>query len=110
MPSVQIDRGAIKFMLKGADIMCPGLTSPGIYYLLNITGGRLPETNLPVGTVVIINAEGKETALAIGKLTKSVDNMYFILYNLRKSSNQGIGIQLIHFLGDGLWKSLKTKL
>ena len=26
---VQVDKGAIKFVLKGANIMCPGLTSPG---------------------------------------------------------------------------------
>ena len=30
LPSVQVDQGAIKFILKGADIMCPGLTSAGI--------------------------------------------------------------------------------
>lgn len=29
MPKVQIDTGAIKFILSGADIMCPGLTSAG---------------------------------------------------------------------------------
>lgn len=82
------------------------------WYFCNfvIVGGRLPETNLPVGTVVIINAEGKEHALAIGKLSKSVDDMYLFFIMFRKSSNQGIGIQLIHFLGDGLWNSLKTKL
>ena len=26
---VQVDKGAIKFVLSGAHIMCPGLTSPG---------------------------------------------------------------------------------
>ena len=34
MKSVQVDKGAIKFVLSGANIMCRGLTSPG---------GRLPE-------------------------------------------------------------------
>jgi len=34
MPHVQVDRGAIKFVLSGANIMCPGLTS---------AGGRLSE-------------------------------------------------------------------
>eukprot|EP00453_Perkinsus_chesapeaki_P002935 CAMPEP_0185919702 /NCGR_PEP_ID=MMETSP0924C-20121207/7159_1 /TAXON_ID=321610 /ORGANISM="Perkinsus chesapeaki, Strain ATCC PRA-65" /LENGTH=32 /DNA_ID= /DNA_START= /DNA_END= /DNA_ORIENTATION= len=29
MPLVRVDRGAIKFVLKGANIMTPGLTSPG---------------------------------------------------------------------------------
>ena len=29
MPQLQCDKGAIKHVLTGADIMCPGLTSPG---------------------------------------------------------------------------------
>jgi PUA domain len=29
MKKFQVDRGAIKFVLSGANIMCPGLTSPG---------------------------------------------------------------------------------
>ncbi|CAE7949086.1 mcts1 [Symbiodinium sp. KB8] len=29
MPKMQVDKGAIKFVLRGASIMCPGLTSPG---------------------------------------------------------------------------------
>lgn len=34
MKSVQVDKGAIKFVLGGANIMCRGITSPG---------GRLPD-------------------------------------------------------------------
>ncbi|CAK7900979.1 translation machinery-associated protein 20 [[Candida] anglica] len=84
-PRVQVDRGAIKFVLSGANIMCPGLTSPG---------AALPE-DLPVDTIVAVYAEGKETALAIGKLIMSTDEI--------KSKNKGIGIELVHYLGDGLW-------
>lgn len=29
MPKLRADKGAIKFVLSGAHIMCPGLTSPG---------------------------------------------------------------------------------
>lgn len=29
MKKLQVDRGAIRFVLAGANIMCPGLTSPG---------------------------------------------------------------------------------
>ena len=29
LPQMQVDKGAIKFVLSGANIMCPGLTSPG---------------------------------------------------------------------------------
>lgn len=85
-PSVQVDRGAIKFVLSGANVMCPGLTSPG---------AKLPEENLDVDTIVTIYAEGKENALAIGKLTMSTDDI--------KSKNKGVGIELLHYLGDGLW-------
>ncbi len=28
-PKMQVDRGAIRFILSGANVMCPGLTSPG---------------------------------------------------------------------------------
>lgn len=29
LPMQQVDKGAIRFVLSGANIMCPGLTSPG---------------------------------------------------------------------------------
>lgn len=43
MKSVQVDKGAIKFVLSGANIMCRGLTSPG---------GRLPD-GLKAGEPVV---------------------------------------------------------
>ncbi|CAH6719500.1 translation machinery-associated protein 20 [[Candida] jaroonii] len=85
-PKVQVDRGAIKFVLSGANIMCPGLTS---------AGGNLPEENLEKDRIVTVYAEGKEHALAIGRLLMSSDEI--------KSKNKGHGIELIHYLGDGLW-------
>lgn len=86
-PSVKVDRGAIKFVLSGANIMCPGLTSPG---------AELPDApGFENDTTVAIYAEGKEHALAIGKLIMSTEDI--------KSVNKGIGIELIHYLGDGLW-------
>ncbi|KAK6199519.1 PUA-like domain-containing protein, partial [Scheffersomyces amazonensis] len=85
-PRVQVDRGAIKFVLSGANIMCPGLTS---------AGAKLPEENMEVDSIVAVYAEGKETALAIGKLVMSIDDI--------KTKNKGIGIELLHYLGDGLW-------
>ena len=65
MHKVQVDRGAIKYVLKGADVMCPGLTSPG---------GRL-EMGLPSETAVAIQAEGKEHAVAIGITKMSTNDM-----------------------------------
>ena len=43
LPKVQVDAGAIKFILSGADIMCPGLTS---------AGGRI-SADLAQGAVVV---------------------------------------------------------
>lgn len=90
LPKIQVDKGAIKFVLKGADIMCPGMTS---------SGARLPEVNLPKDTVIAIYAEGKEHALAVGLTSMSTDEI--------KSINKGIGVRNIHVLGDGLWDVLK---
>lgn len=68
-----MDRGAIKFVLSGANIMAPGLTSKG---------GRLPdaENPLPKDTIVAIMAEGKQHACAIGYLLMDSEEMYLICY------------------------------
>lgn len=42
LPLEQVDKGAIRFVLSGANIMCPGLTSPGAKM-----------TPVPKGTVVV---------------------------------------------------------
>ncbi len=65
MVCVRVDKGAIKFVFKGADIMCPGVTS---------AGGLLP-ADLPEGAPVAVMAEGKEHALAVGILRMSSDEM-----------------------------------
>ena len=58
MKSIQVDKGAIKFVLNGADIMCQGLTSPG---------GQI--NDVKQDQIILIKAEGKEIPLAIGKMT-----------------------------------------
>lgn len=65
MPQLTVDKGAIKFVISGAQIMCPGLTS---------SGARV-EVTLDSGALVAIMAEGKEHALAIGSLLMSTDDM-----------------------------------
>lgn len=88
-PSIGIDRGAIRFVLSGATLMVPGLTS---------TGGRLPSADqvLKEGEVVAITAEGKEEACMVGVLKMSTEDM--------KQKGKGIAVEAGHFLGDGLWK------
>ncbi|KAF1837552.1 translation machinery-associated protein 20 [Decorospora gaudefroyi] len=96
---LRIDRGAIRFVLSGATLMAPGLTSPG---------GRLPgpelseedkerygEQDLKEGGVVVIEAEGKETACMVGVLKMGTEEM--------KKVKKGQACEAGHYLGDGLW-------
>lgn len=85
MPKMQVDKGAIKFVLRGASIMCPGLTSPG---------GAMED--VPEGACVQVTAEGTEHACAVGIATMSTEAI--------RSVNKGICIDKIHYLDDGLWK------
>ena len=66
--------------------MCPGLTSKG---------GNLP--NIAKHKTVIIKAEDKTHPLAIGYTIMSSDQI--------KKENKGIGIELVHYLGDEIWYS-----
>ncbi|GFH49938.1 PUA domain protein [Chaetoceros tenuissimus] len=92
---VTVDQGAIPFILGGANIMCPGLTNPG---------GEMPPDNedgtpaLEKGDGVVIYAEGKEHALAVGVMTMSSSDI--------RSKNKGTGIEVSHFMGDGLFQTV----
>ncbi|KAL2315432.1 PUA domain-containing protein [Schizosaccharomyces pombe] len=85
---VRVDRGAIKFLLSGANIMIPGLVSKG---------GNLPD-DIEKDQYVIVTAEGKEAPAAIGLTKMSAKEM--------KETNKGIGIENVHYLGDNLWKTI----
>ncbi|KAI1004244.1 hypothetical protein K3495_g3964 [Podosphaera aphanis] len=109
-PSIRIDRGAIRFVLSGATLMAPGLTS---------TGGRLPPGNDEMGSYgevgaeegkdawyggreltknepVVICAEGKKEACAVGILSMGTKEV--------KEKGKGPVVEEAHYLGDGLWK------
>lgn len=90
LPMEQVDKGAIRFVLSGANIMCPGLTSPGAYM-----------NKVDKGTVVAIMAEGKQNALAIGLTTLSTDDIAKV--------NKGVGVENCHYLNDGLWQMKPVK-
>ena len=76
--SVTVDKGAIPFLLGGANVMCPGLTNPGGFMPPD---GQEQDANgfdkpgLSKGDGVIIYAEGKEHAIAVGVMTMSSADM-----------------------------------
>jgi len=88
LPMVRVDRGAIRFLLAGAHMMCPGLTS---------AGGYLPPADaaLPAGALVAIHAEGKEHAVGVGITKMGTEAM--------RTVNKGVGVETMTYLGDDLW-------
>eukprot|EP00919_Chromeraceae_sp_WS-2016_P044903 GHVR01107094.1.p1 GENE.GHVR01107094.1~~GHVR01107094.1.p1 ORF type:complete len:180 (+),score=29.06 GHVR01107094.1:74-613(+) len=84
MPRFRVDKGGIKNLLKGANLMCQGLTSKG---------GSMENANR--GSIVSITGEGKLHAFAIGQTTMSIEEI--------KEVNKGVCLNNLHFLGDGLW-------
>ncbi|KAG0723133.1 Malignant T-cell-amplified sequence 1 [Chionoecetes opilio] len=61
---VDVDKGAIRFILSGANIMCRGLTSPG---------AKMSEVEQD--TVVAVMAEGKQHALCVGVCSLSTQDI-----------------------------------
>lgn len=71
---VTVDKGAIPFLLGGANVMCPGLTNPGSEMPpdgVEQDEQGFDKPGLAKGDGVVIYAEGKEYALAVGVMTMS---------------------------------------
>ncbi len=92
LPQHRVDKGAIKFVLSGANVMCPGLTHQNA----RMTPGVEP------GAVVAVMAEGKEHALAVGCQSMSVQEI--------QDKNKGVGVENLHYLNDGLWNMKPIKM
>ena len=74
---VTVDKGAIPFILGGANIMCPGLTkNPGSVMPPDDNDNDTP--GLAEGQGVVIYAEGKEYAIAVGVMTMSSADVYVV--------------------------------
>jgi malignant T-cell-amplified sequence len=78
---VTVDKGAIPFLLGGANIMCPGLTNPGSEMPVDdmttdAHGFDVPVPGLSKGAGVVIYAEGKEHAIGVGAMTMSSVDVY----------------------------------
>jgi PUA domain protein len=83
----QVDKGAIKFVLSGANVFCGGLVS---------AGARM-DVDLRPGQPVILMAEGKEHACAVGMVKMAPDDA--------RANPKGVAVENLHFLNDGLWIS-----
>ena len=85
MKAVRVDKGAIRFVLRGASCACGGLKTPV---------SELPE-GLSAGDAVAIFAEGKDLPLAAGIMTMSTEEIL--------AADKGFAISQTHYLDDALW-------
>jgi malignant T-cell-amplified sequence len=85
LPSARIDDGAIKYILKGADVMRPGIATYDEW------GDR--------DRLVVVRDDAKGRGLAIGmSLVESAD---------MAKMTKGICIKNLHHAGDRVWDSYK---
>ncbi len=77
---VIVDAGAVRFVVNGADIMCPGIVNA--------------DYEIKVGDLVIIKEETHEKPLAIGRALISGEDMV---------GDSGKAIKSLHYVGDKLW-------
>ena len=76
--SVYIDAGAIPYLIKGADIMRPGIH-------------RIDEGFKKGDTILIKDLEHEKT-LAIGEATLSSEEMH--------TQEKGVSVKVLHYMGD----------
>ncbi len=77
---VIVDSGAVRFVVNGADIMCPGIVNA--------------DPVIKKGDLVIIKEETHDKPLAIGRALMSGEDMV---------SDSGKAIKSLHYVGDKLW-------
>jgi PUA domain protein len=78
---VVVDRGAVKFVAKGADIMSPGITEA--------------DSKIQEGDLVIIIEETHRKPLATGRALISGPEMV--------ENREGKAVKTIHHIGDKVW-------
>lgn len=77
---VVVDKGAVKFVSKGADVMCPGI----VY----------ADPKIKKDDLVIVVEETHGKALAIGRALINGESMI---------AKKGKAIKTIHYVGDKIW-------
>ncbi|MEK6916649.1 MAG: RNA-binding protein [Nanoarchaeota archaeon] len=82
LKKITVDMGAVKFIVKGADIMRPGIT-------------KIDE-NIQKNEIIVVVDETHNKPLAVGR----------VLFNSEElnSMNSGNVIKNIHYVGDETWK------
>jgi PUA domain protein len=86
MPEVVVDMGAVSFVVKGADVMAPGIRA--------VTPGAKP------GDVVLVKDEKYSKGLAVGILLMERDEIL--------TKRKGKAVKNVHYVGDKIWNLTKA--
>mmetsp|Transcript_76874 Transcript_76874/g.220784 ORF Transcript_76874/g.220784 Transcript_76874/m.220784 type:complete len:191 (+) Transcript_76874:70-642(+) len=87
MPTWQVDEGAIPHVLDGSNIFCAGF----------VNEQAAMDVDLEPGQPVVVMAHGKDHACCVGLVKKSRDEI--------RAEPKGVGVEMMHYLNDGLWIS-----
>ncbi len=79
---VVVDKGAIRFLIKGADVMAPGIVDA--------------DENIKEGDVVFVVDEEHKKPICVGIALMNGKTM--------KESNEGRAVKNLHYVGDKIWK------
>ncbi len=82
LPSVTVDRGAIPFITKGADVMRPGIVACDEF---------------DCDTVVVIVDETHHKPIAVGRALVSSEEL--------RTMDKGKVIAMLHYVGDRIWNA-----
>jgi malignant T-cell-amplified sequence len=85
LPSVYIDEGAVKYILKGADVMRPGISK------FDDWGDK--------EKLVVIRDQGRDRGLAVGRSLVPSSEM--------AGMSKGICVKNLQYAGDRVWESYK---
>ena len=78
--AIVVDAGAVRFVVNGADVMCPGIVSA--------------EDGIETGDPVIITEETHGKPLAVGTA---------MIPGAQMQASSGKAIKSVHYVGDKLW-------
>tara|TARA_B100000029_G_C17607360_1_gene967919 strand:- start:5040 stop:5531 length:492 start_codon:yes stop_codon:yes gene_type:complete len=85
LPKLVVDKGAIPFVCKGANIMRPGI--------------KKISNDFPTNSIVVISEDDHDQNLAVGKSLHSSEELL--------SMSKGMVVENLHFVGDNIWNSCK---
>lgn len=85
LPSVYVDKGALRFLVSGADVMRPGIRKTDAFQK---------------DAAVVVRGEDNNVAVCIGIALYSSEEMMAMA--------KGKAIKNIHHMGDGIWNLTKA--